>query len=603
MDNINRIKDLIGKVETRNYTISEQSLAGDVWDLGAGVLGGLYDATKAAVSDGVPWLVDKTTNKKILQSTPFQGKLDTVCSSAAKLFKSSIVGNVESKTDVYNALIILNNLLLGAQQSKIVDNKGLDFKIWEVFETFTGALYYELKGQTFSYSTLWADFIKEDDIDDVADYVSSYIKDNVSYNATIGPLGEEIKEFMIEFFKSGKSFTAFWNNDRLDGDWNVGGIQPLIDKIDMSDYQDSNRLQSEFETRLSTDLPCYESAKLVFVSTNNSDKINAAVKVENKWTTIIYYDRNGKLTANVYFGGVDRDPVAVTTDLDCGNGAVSGQNIDVVGLNEAFIMEQQPASPKKYVNYGSLRIGFDSETFEELRALHTGNTKPTPADVDQQNTEEPTTTQTTTIKPESGNEEKPVVTPEATTNVERLIQLLLSKGVNEVFAKDIKYRASMGSVSVGALLGKTVTEEEYTKDEENLYAEKFIESINKGITTFSKNETNHEKEAKEEERIIDTTTRISNPTPLELKKIEEVGDDAVAKTKNELSFDKNRIKSVRVTANESTVVYIAKEDITDLVSSIEGQLEQVFGGDWKLDSARNKFMSSNKVFIFSKKEQ
>ena len=602
MDNINRIKDLIGKVETKNYTISEQSLVGDVWDLGTGVLGGLYDATKSAVSDGVPWLVDKTTNKKILQSTPFQGKLDTVCSSAAKLFKSSIVGNIESKTDVYNALIILNNLLLGTQQSKIVDNKGLDFKTWEVFETFTGALYYELKGQTFSYKTLWTDFIKEDDIDDIADYVSSYVSDNVSYNATIGPLGEEIKEFMVDFFKSGKSFTAFWNNDRLDGDWNVGGIQPLIDKIDMSDYKDSNRLQSEFETRLSTDLPCYESAKLVFVSTNNSDKINAAVKVENKWTTIIYYDKNGKLTANVYFGGVDRDPVAVTTDLDCGNGAVSGQNIDVVGLNEAFIMEQQPASPKKYVNYGSLRIGFDSETFEELRALHTGNTKPTPSDVDQQNTEEPTTTQTTTIKPESGNEEKPVVTPEPTTNVEKLIQLLLSKGVNEVFAKDIKYRASMGSVSVGALLGKTVTEEEYTKDEENLYAEKFMESINKGITTFSKNETNHEKEAKEEERVIDTTTRISNPTPLELKKIEEIGDDAVAKTKNELSFDKNRIKSVRVTANESTVVYIAKEDITDLVSKIEGQLEQVFGGDWKLDNARNKFMSSNKVFIFSKKE-
>lgn len=603
MDNINRIKDLIGKVETKNYTISEQSLVGDVWDLGAGVLGGLYDATKSAVSDGVPWLVDKATNKKILQSTPFQGKLDTVCSSAAKLFKSSITGKVESKTDVYNSLIILNNLLLGAQQSKIVDNKGLDFKIWEVFETFTGALYYELKGQTFSYQTLWTDFIKEDDIDDIADYVSSYINDNVSYNATIGPLGEEIKEFMIDFFKSGKSFTAFWNNDRLDGDWDTGGIQPLIDKIDMSDYQDSNRLQSEFETRLSTDLPCYESAKLVFVSTNNSDKINAAVKVENKWTTIIYYDKNGKLTANVYFGGVDRDPVAVTTDLDCGTGAVSGQNIDVVGLNEAFIMEQQPASPKKYVNYGSLRIGFDSETFEELRALHTGNTKPSPSDVDQQNTEEPTTTQTTTMKPESGNEESPVVTPEATTNVEKLIQLLLSKGVNEVFAKDIKYRASMGSVSVGALLGKTVTEEEYTKDEENLYAEKFMESINKGITTFSKNETNHEKEAKEEDRVIDTTSRISNPTPLELKKIEEIGDDAVAKTKNELSFDKNRIKSVRVTANETTVVYIAKEDITDLVSSIEGQLEQVFGGDWKLDSARNKFMSSNKVFIFTKKEQ
>jgi hypothetical protein len=161
----------------------------------------------------------------------------------------------------------------------------------------------------------------------------------------------------------------------------------------------------------------------------------------------------------------------------------------------------------------------------------------------------------------------------------------------------------MGAVSVGAFLGKTITVDEYIKSEEDVYAEKFIESINKKITTFNKNETNHEKEEKMEERVIDTTVKISNPTPLELAKIEEVGDDAVAKTNNELSFDKNRIKTVRITSNENKVVYVAKDNITDLVSDIESQLERVFGGDWMLDKAKNKFMSSNKLFIFSKKEK
>ena len=75
----------------------------------------------------------------------------------------------------------------------------------------------------------------------------------------------------------------------------------------------------------------------------------------------------------------------------------------------------------------------------------------------------------------------------------------------------------------------------------------------------------------------------------------------VFKTNNELKFDKNRIKTVRVTSNETKVVYVATEDITDIISKIEGELEQVFGGDWFLDKTR-KFMSSNKLFIFKKKE-
>ena len=607
MDSLDRISDLIYKVEQKDFTITEQedSIAGDLWDMGTGAIGGLYDAIKSGISNGVPYLVDKVKGDKILKPSPFSGKIGDVCSSAAKLFKSTISSSVDSKTDVFNSLMILKNIVDGAEKGSIIDNDGLDFTTWEVLETFTGALYYEFKGKQFSYSKLWEEFIEEDDIDDVAEFVSNYINENISYNTTIGNDGEKIKTFMVEFFESGKSFTGFWSTDRLDGDWDTAGVLALIDNIDMSEYEEDGRVMSEFETKLSGDLPCYESAKLTFVNVGNSEKINAAVKVEGKWTTIFYY-KVGKLVANVYYDGTNKPPVAITADVDCGNSVVSGQNINAVGINESFKLISEQSQGSKYVSYGSVRIGFDSETFEKLRVLHTGKPSQTTNTTTQAPTQEPTqntnqndsgddnqeTTTTTTVKPEV-----------VKTNIQKLIELLVSKGVDPLFANDQKRRANMGSVSVGALLGKTITVDEYIKSEEDVYAEKFIESIGKGITSFTKNETNHEKEEKQEERVIDTTAKISNPTPLELSKIEELGDDAVSKTNNELSFDKNRIKTVRITSNETKVVYVAKDDITDLVSDIESQLERIFGGDWKLDKAKNKFMSSNKLFIFTKKEQ
>lgn len=605
MNELNRIKDIINKINNNSFVIKEQSLAGDLWDLGAGAIGGLYDAIKSGISDGVPYLVDKVKGVKILKPSPFSGNCETVSLSAAKMFKASLTGTVDSKTDVYNSLMILKNIVDGAENGGIVDGENNPMPTWEVLETFTGALFYELQGRQFSYDKLWSEYIEEDDIDDCAEYVSEYIEKNINYNATIGPIGEDIKNFMVEFFLSGKE-VYYINTDRLSNDWNVGEIQVHIDKINMADYEDDGRVMSDFEVKLSSELPCYETAKLVFLKTEGSDLINIAAKQEGRWTTIFFF-KNNKLTANVYFDGIDKDPVATTTTFDCGDGVEQGQTINPVGINESLIVEQNTTT--KYVTYGKLRIGFDSETFEKLRVLHNGGSKQSSADNDTEtSTEEPTTTQTTTQQPDSnqndtGGDEEVVAKPEEKTNVQRLIDLLISKGVDEYFAKSEKYRASMGSVSVGALMGETITSQDYLNDEENLYAEKFIESIEKGITTFKRNETNHDKEAKEEERIINTTTKISNPTELELKKIEEVGDDAVAKTKNELSFDKNRIKMVRVTSNDSKVVYVAKEDITDLISTIEGQLEKVFGGDWKLDKAKNKFMSSNKLFIFSKKEQ
>ena len=225
------------------------------------------------------------------------------------------------------------------------------------------------------------------------------------------------------------------------------------------------------------------------------------------------------------------------------------------------------------------------------------DTKSSPED-SKSSPEDTTTDKEVSSKSDSGVETPPVVDPEK-TNIEKLIDILVEKGGNprEHYEKD-STRASIGSVA----LGSEVSSEEYLKDEETVYAQKVIEKLNNGSFVIKKYDED-EKDEKEEERIIDATSKISNPTPLELKKIEEIGDDAVAKTNNKLSFDKNRIKNVRVTSNESKVIYIATEDITDILSNIEGELEQVFGGDWMLDKSRNRLFSSNKIYIFTKKEQ
>ncbi|WP_430927942.1 hypothetical protein [Polaribacter marinivivus] len=70
-------------------------------------------------------------------------------------------------------------------------------------------------------------------------------------------------------------------------------------------------------------------------------------------------------------------------------------------------------------------------------------------------------------------------------NTKKLIELLISKGVNSIFAESNKYRASMAANSLGTLLGKTVTKEDYTKNEEVKYASKFMEAIDRGIVSFS----------------------------------------------------------------------------------------------------------------------
>ena len=605
MEDINRIKTLMERVETKNFLITEQDsgLLGGAWDLATGAVSGLYDGAKDLVNKGIPYLVDKTKGVKLLQQRPFSGKIATVINSASKLFVNQLKSRVDSDTELYNTLVILQNLVTGAQSRNIKDNDNLDFKVWEVLEAFTVGVYLASRGKEFTYSEHMK-LLKSDTIDDISNGVVDYVEGAVTDLSISGP-AKEIKEWYPNFFKSGQE-NHFWDNstldsdkfDRLDGEWDISKIPLLINSIDLSKYE--GKMQSEFETRLSQELPCYTTGSLEFVKLESG--VDVAIRREKGWFTIFYYNKANKLTANIYYKTLNSEPIATSTDIDCSGGGGTLKNVK--GINESLLVEQ---SDSEDIMYGKIRVGVDRASYSEMKRLYSGGNQQSSADDDQESS---TTTDTTTIKSDidtsgsnSDSGEDTTVIDTDITNTQKLIDLLVSKGVDERLVKIQSRRAEMGSIAVGKLEGRTVTNDEYIKDEEEIYSLKFIESIEKGITTINgSNETNHEKEAKEEDRVIDTTSRISNPTPLEVKKIEEIGDDAVSKTNNELKFDKNRIKTVRVTSNDTKVVYVATEDITDIISKIEGELEQVFGGDWFLDKARNKFMSSNKLFIFKKKE-
>lgn len=67
------------------------------------------------------------------------------------------------------------------------------------------------------------------------------------------------------------------------------------------------------------------------------------------------------------------------------------------------------------------------------------------------------------------------------------------------------------------------------------------------------------------------------------------------------AFDPKRIKTVKVTSNDTKVIYISKDGITDLLSGIERQLEQEYGGDWYLKKSKRRPISSDVITIFLKK--
>ena len=178
MKELNRIKSLINKVETKNFVIKEQEdpgLVGGLWDIATGAVSGLYDGAKDVVNKSIPYLVDKTKGVKLLQLKPFSGKLDTVINSASKLFVNQLSSRIDSNTELYNSLVILQNLVSGAESNSIVDKKGLDFKVWEVLEAFTIGVYFASRNQEFTYEKFW-EKIESDKIDVFSNSVIGYVE-------------------------------------------------------------------------------------------------------------------------------------------------------------------------------------------------------------------------------------------------------------------------------------------------------------------------------------------------------------------------------------------------------------------------------------------
>ena len=114
-------------------------------------------------------------------------------------------------------------------------------------------------------------------------------------------------------------------------------------------------MKSPFESKLESVLPCYETAKFSFVKMNNSEQINGAVKVDGRWTHILFF-RNDVLTLNVYHDGTGNPPVTTTTKIECHSGDKNdGSVIDnVVGVNESFITEQ--AAISRTISNSNIRL-------------------------------------------------------------------------------------------------------------------------------------------------------------------------------------------------------------------------------------------------------
>lgn len=639
MNQVNRIKQLIERIDTKNFLINEQDVGfwggvgnlfttvGNLLGMGADAVGTLTEKLKELTGSGIPWLVNKLDGTAVIKRNPSVGDIYKVTEKTSTAIQILSESTTVTDSVVYNALVLVTNFIDGYKSGTVTPGGDMtkeEFTLVRAMEQFTIGFAVMLNDSSYDENK-WFERIVSDQALVYSNSASAFISAGFkSSDYTMTDEGRYGLRVLSEFFKSGDNHNATtpqWiplvpgkeNFDRLDDleGWEEGitNLYNALSLININVDGESKTEISEFEIKLSGILPCYKTAKFTFVKMNNSEVVNGAAKVDGRWTHILFF-KDDKLTLNVYHDGTGNPPVVTTTKIQCYSGDKNdGSMIDnVVGVNESFITEQIRRG--NYIFYGKVRFEFDSDSYEKMRDIYLTDsgksTEPAPEQSQQQGSEDNTTT-TTTSAPESSQSDsnkEEVPAGSGTPNTDKLIKLLIEKGVQEIVANNPKHRASMGSVSVGALINKVVTQEEYTKNEESMYAAKFIESIEKGYTKFNTSgKTNHEEKAKKEEKVIATTSNISNPTPLELNKIEEIGDDARAKTSNELSFDKNRIKTVRITSDEKTVVYIAKEDITDIVSDIEGQLERVFGGDWKLDSAKNKFMSSNKVFIFSKKEE
>lgn len=625
MEELNRIKDIIHKVEENNFLIKEQFWFGDdgnvgfwggagnllsavanIFNLGADALGGLTELIKDITGKTLPFIVNTFDNTALIERTPSQGELYEVSHNTAEAL--IIFSKSSSLTDsvVYNVLVLVTNFIDGVDKGT-VKFAGKKIGVAEALETLTVSIAYAVKGKKLDHKAMKTEVLNDDGVEEIAKAVSALIISAFPSGVTTSPESQSAIKTLSEFFVSG---ILPWHKtavkvDRLKGDWAIQDLYNALASINISSARPPEKELSEFERKLFAEFDCARELRKKLVVKYSSKKKEEYGVVEDNGYRFIIREKDGKFYGAIQYKG---EVISRIREFNC-----SGYNTFYDEGPETDLNEQQQYERVDGMTYTPLAgtkftIVMTQAEYDKIKAHNAPKPEeePTPK-------EDPVTEPTPEVQPSDNEaavddtdtdiEVKPKPEEKPKSNVDKLIEVLIDNGYDERAAKVPNLRAVDGSVAVSNYLGRIVTQKEYEVKEEDYYADIFMKSILDGKTKFKKGTevSTHDAKAKEENRIIDTTVGIEQPTEIEKRKLEELGSDADAvDRRNTLLFDKKRIKTIRLTSDNSTVIYVANEDITDLVSQITRSLDKTFGGTWVLDETRNKYLTKNKIFIFKK---
>jgi hypothetical protein len=625
MDDIKRIRQLIERIETKDFVINEQTLGfgeddgpgiyggignlldavGNILNMGADAFGGLTELVKDLTGDGIPWLVNKFDNTPILKKSPANGDIFEVTKKTAKVLKTLSTSSAMTDSVVYNALVLIVNFVDGYNSNSLTSSKMSELPFWKAMEIFTIGVGRILSGGEEYDIDVWYDALEGNKALVYSNAASVFIE--TGFTSSTYTITSEAKNGLMALtalFTSGDSDN--WGTDRLEDEdgWSdgVSRVYIALNSLNISAVEEMEKM-NEFQKEFVEKFDCGGSIiKKMRTYYNEERKIWFGVIDEKGYKILIKKDESGNFFGSIQHNG---EKIAIIHHFDCSGKNSYAQETEKVNLDEQedddTVYYYQPIVGTNFT------MVMTKDEYEKIKGhdQYAG-------DSEEQPEEEPTpdtTVDDTTPAPETTVDDtekdvEPTPEEEPKSNIEKLIEVLIQNGYNEMAAQSASARAVEGSVAVSNYLGRIVTQKEYELKEEDYFAEIFMKSILEGKTKFRKGTdmSSHDKKAKEEERIIKMTVDIEQPTEIEKKKIEELGSDADAlDRKNNLLFDKKRIKSIRLTSDNSTVIYIANEDISDIVSDIERSIEKTFGGDWYLDKGGNKYLSKNKIFIFKKK--
>lgn len=634
MNELNRIKQLIERVESKNFHINEQdvgfwggtgnlfSALGNILNMGADAIGGLTTLLKDLTGDGIPWLINQFDNTAVIKRAPASGDIFEVTTNTAKALSKLSESKSLNDSLVYNALVLVVNFIDGVRAGSVT-SEVKEYTFWKAMEIFTIGIDEVSIGGGVYNGNVWSKVIMSDSALKSSAAASSFIKSAFSKSDySMSSEARNALTVLSELFTSGDNVNRLGlpNNSKLDGSddrlddkdgWSEGisKLYIALSALNITPGEDGTKELSEFERKLFAEFDCATELRKKMVVKYSSQKKEEYGVVEDNGYRFIIREKDGKFYGAIQYKG---EVISRIKEFNC-----SGYNTFYDEGPESDLNEQQQYERVDGMTYTPLAgtkftIVMTQAEYDKIKAHNAPKpkeepvTEPTPK-------EEPVVEPTPEVQPsddeatvdDTDTDIEVVPTPDEKpkSNVDKLIEVLIDNGYDERAAKAPNLRAVDGSVAVSNYLGRIVTQKEYEVKEEDYYADIFMKSILDGKTKFKKGTevSTHDAEAKEENRIIDTTVGIEQPTEIEKRKLEELGSDADAvDRRNTLLFDKKRIKTVRLTSDNSTVIYVANEDITDLVSQISRSLDKTFGGTWALDETRNKYLTKNKIFIFKK---